>query len=149
MKLIKNIFYIFTPLILGAIVSILINKSIDYEYLSLPPLAPPSWLFVVMWTIIYFLMGLSYYLYKTRGPIKDISKIYYSQLLLNIIWAPLFFILKFRFISTIVIISLTILVFIQLIMYFKYYRISFYLNILYFFWLIFASYLTLSIYLLN
>ena len=75
MKLIKKSFYIFTPLLLGIIVAFLIKNNIDYEYLVNPPFAPPSWLFPVMWTIIYFLIGLSFYLYKTYGPIKDINKV--------------------------------------------------------------------------
>lgn len=149
MKLIKNALYIFTPLILGGIVSLLISKHIDYVYLVKPPLAPPSWLFPVAWTILYFLMGLAYYLYKTYGPIKDLSKIYYLQLFLNLLWSPIFFILKFRFVSTVWIIFLTIVVFVQIVLYFKYYKPSAYLNIPYLLWIIFASYLTFSIYLLN
>lgn len=149
MKLIKKGVYIFTPLILGSIVAFLIRNNIDYEYLVKPSFSPPSWLFPVMWTIIYFLMGLSYYLYKTYGPIKDLHTIYYSQLFLNLIWPILFFNLKFRFIGTVEIIFLTLVVLLQIYSYLKYYRPSFYLNIPYFIWLLFATYLTFSIYLLN
>lgn len=149
MNLLKKCFYIFMPLLLGGLVSFLIRNDIDYVYLVKPPLAPPSRVFPVAWTIIYFLMGLSYYLYKTYGPIKDLSKIYYAQLFLNLLWPVLFFILKFRFISTVWIIFLTLVVFLQIVLYFRYYKVSFYLNIPYLLWIIFASYLTLSIYLLN
>lgn len=149
MKIIKSGLIIFTPLIASIFVSILISKYIDYAYLFKPPASPPSWVFPVVWTILYFLMGLSYYLYKTYGPIKDLSKIYYLQLILNLLWAPLFFILKFRFLSTVLIIFLTLVVFLQVIMYFKYYKVSAYLNLPYLIWIIFASYLTFSIYLLN
>ena len=149
MKLIKKSFYIFTPLLLGLIVAFLIKNNIDYEYLVKPPFAPPSWLFPVMWTIIYFLIGLSFYLYKTYGPIKDINKVYYSQLFLNLLWPILFFNLKFRFIGTVEIIFLSLVVLLLLTLYFRYYKTSFSLTIPYFIWLLFATYLTFSIYLLN
>ena len=134
---------------LGLIVAFLIKNNIDYEYLVKPPFAPPSWLFPVMWTIIYFLIGLSFYLYKTSGPIKDINKVYYSQLFLNLLWPILFFNLKFRFIGTVEIIFLSLVVLLLLTLYFRYYKTSFYLTIPYFIWLLFATYLTFSIYLLN
>lgn len=149
MKLLKKIVTIFSPIILGTIVGILIKNSIDYEFLFKPPASPPAWLFPVAWTIIYFLMGLSFYLYKEYGPVKNLDKIYYTQLILNLLWSPLFFILKFRFISTVWIIFLTLVVILQVCSYFRYYKTSAYLNIPYLLWLIFASYLTFSIYLLN
>lgn len=149
MKLLKKGVYLFTPLILGAIVAFLISKHIDYDYLIKPLLAPPSWLFPVMWTIIYFLMGLSYLLYKEYGPVKDIGAIYYTQLGLNLIWPIIFFIFKFRFIGTVEIICLTLSLMLLLYEFFKYYKTSFFINIPYFLWCIFATYLTFSIYLLN
>lgn len=149
MKLLKNAFYIFLPLVLGVIVSIFINKYIDYNYLIQPLLSPPAWLFPVVWTIIYLLMGVSFYLYKRDTLGDNIDTLYYSQLVVNLIWPILFFVLKFRFIATIWIVVLDILVIIMLKMFFKYYRTSGYINILYLAWIIFATYLTFSIYLLN
>ena len=64
MKLSKKLFYLFLPVVLGSLVGFIISGSIDYKELIKPPLAPPSWLFPVMWTIIYLLMGISYYLLK-------------------------------------------------------------------------------------
>ncbi len=149
MKFLKKGVYLFTPLILGLIVAFLIRDYIDYDYLIKPLFAPPSWIFPVMWTIIYFLMGLSYLLYKEYGPVKSIAPTYYTQLSLNLIWPIIFFILKCRFIGTIEIICLTLSVLILLYELFKYYKTSFFINIPYFIWCIFAAYLTFSIYLLN
>ena len=59
MKLSRKLFYLFLPVILGSVVGFIISGSIDYNQLVQPPLAPPGWLFPVMWTIIYLLMGIS------------------------------------------------------------------------------------------
>lgn len=149
MKLLKNIFYILLPLILGIAVAIFIGKYMDYNYLIHPLLAPPTVIFPIVWTIIYLLMGISFYLYKRDTLGDNIDTVYYSQLVINILWPIVFFVLKFRFIATIWIVVLDILVIYMLKLFFKYSRLSGYLNILYLAWIIFATYLTFSIYLLN
>lgn len=149
MKLLKNTFYILLPLISGIFVAIFIGKYMDYNYLLHPLLAPPAWLFPVAWTIIYLFMGTSFYLYKRDTLGNNIDRIYYLQLVVNLLWPIIFFVLKFRFIATIWIIVLDILVIYMLKLFFKYSRPSGYLNILYLAWIMFATYLTFSIYLLN
>ncbi len=149
MKLIKNIFYLFLPLILGFLVSLIIKNYIDYDYLIQPLLSPPSIVFPIAWTIIYLLMGLSFYLYKKNTKESNIDKIYYTQLIVNLLWSIIFFVFKFRFIAIIWIILLDILVITMIRLFFKYYRPAGFLNILYLAWIIFATYLTFSIYLLN
>ena len=62
MKLSQKLLYILTPLIGGSIVGLIINKSIDYNYLVNPPLSPPSYLFPIVWNILYLLIGISYYI---------------------------------------------------------------------------------------
>ena len=66
MKL-KNLFYLFFPLIVGGIIGVLTSGSIEYSELVKPPLSPPSILFPIVWTIIYLLMGISYYLIKNNS----------------------------------------------------------------------------------
>lgn len=150
-KLIKNIFYIFLPLILGGLVSLLITKNIDYNELIKPPLAPPSIVFPIAWTIIYFFMGLSYFALNTRYK-EDISYesiIYYLQLFINILWSIIFFLLKWRFFACIWIILLDIVVAYMIYLFFRKDKISAYLNIPYFIWILFATYLTIGIFFLN
>lgn len=149
MKKIKNIWYLFGPVILGFIVSLLIKDNIDYQYLIQPKFAPPGFLFGIVWTILYILMGISFYLYKKDGNDDLVDKTYYAQLILNLIWPIIFFNFKLRFIGTIEIIVLDIVVVAMLYLFFKHFRKSFYLNIPYLLWLLFATYLSYSIYLLN
>lgn len=149
MKKIKNIWYLFGPLILGLIISFLIKDSIDYNYLVQPKFAPPSWLFGVVWTILYLLMGISYYLYKRDLNDTSIGNIYYTQLILNLMWPIIFFNLKMRLVGTIDIILLDIAVMYMIYRFFKEKKISAYLNMPYLIWILFATYLSYSVFLLN
>ena len=149
MRLGKKLFYLFFPLILGSLVGIIISGSIDYNQLVQPPLAPPSWLFPVMWTIIYLLMGISYYLLKQDNDNECLSRVYYLQLGVNLLWSIIFFLFKLRLLACIWIIILDILVCLMIYWFYNTKKISGYLNILYLVWILFATYLTIGIYVLN
>lgn len=46
------------PLIVGGIASWLSGGAMEaFQNLNKPPLSPPGWLFPVVWTILYTLMG--------------------------------------------------------------------------------------------
>lgn len=146
----KKWLYIFLPIILGSLVGFILSDYIDYTDLIQPPGSPPSWLFPVAWSIIYFLMGLSYYiLRKDTNDLSIESIIYYMQLIINLLWSFIFFYFKLRFISCIWIILLDVLVAVMLYWFYKRNKISAYLNIFYMLWILFATYLTIGIYLLN
>jgi len=149
MKL-KNLFYLFFPLLVGGIIGFITSNSIQYNELVKPPLSPPSILFPIVWTIIYLLMGISYYLLKNNSYNNTLeSIIYYSQLFVNALWSIIFFILELRLLSIIWIILLDILVIYMIYLFYKKYKLSSYLNILYLIWILFATYLTIGIYVLN
>lgn len=150
-KIIKNIFYLFLPLILGSLIGILISGNINYQELIKPPLAPPKILFPIVWTIIYLLMGISYYIFrkKTKYSITLESTIYYIQLIINLFWSIIFFILKWRLLATVWIILLDILVIYMIYLFYQRIKIAAKLNILYLVWILYATYLTIGIYLLN
>ena len=146
----KNIFYLFFPILIGGIVGFIISGNIDYENLVKPPLAPPKILFPIMWSIIYLLMGISYFILKRReSNTENESKIYYIQLFVNALWSIIFFLLKWRFVSVLWIILLDILVIYMFYLFYKRVKVSAYLNILYIIWILFATYLTIGIYILN
>lgn len=150
-RIIRNIFYIFFPLLIGGIIGFFIKDNIDYKDLIQPPLAPSSILFPIVWSILYLLMGLAYYFFKTRynGEKKSETKLYYFQLFVNALWSIIFFNLKWRFVSIIWILLLLILI-VTLASYFKSKsKISYYLFIPYILWVIFATYLNIGIYILN
>ena len=149
-KIITSIFYLFFPLILGSIVGIIISGNIDYTTLNQPPLAPPKILFPIVWSILYLLMGISYFLYRRENK-EDLLEpiIYYSQLFINLLWSIIFFVFKWRFFSIIWILLLDIVVIYMIYLFFQKKKISAILNIPYLIWILFATYLTIGIYLLN
>ena len=147
---IKNIFYLFFPLIVGGIVGFIISGNIDYTNLVKPPLAPPKILFPIIWSIIYLLMGISYFiLNKKENKLELESKIYYFQLFVNALWSIIFFLLKWRFVAILWIILLDALVISMIVLFYKKVKLSGYLNLLYLVWVLFATYLTIGIYILN
>lgn len=150
MKLLKNLFYIFFPLIIGITISLLTRGNFNLNELKQPPLAPPSILFPIVWTILYLLIGISYYLYKKNTYTnKTEIIIYYTQLLVNALWSIIFFTLKLRFFSIIWILALVILIYTLITLFNQKYKPSAYLLIPYLIWCIFVTYLNIGIYLLN
>ena len=149
-KILTTLFYIFFPTLIGAIVGLAISGHIDYNSLNQPPLAPPRIAFPIAWSIIYLLMGISYYIYKKRGNDNEVTSfIYYLQLFVNALWSIIFFIWKARLFAIIWILFLLALVVLLILQFRKEEKISAYLNLPYLAWLIFATYLNIGIYILN
>lgn len=141
---------IFIPIIVGGFVGLLISNFIDYNSLQKPPLAPPSILFPIMWSVLYVLMGISYGILESIELVNSkINNIYYLQLFVNAMWSIIFFILKWRLFAFIWIVLLDILVIVMIVQFYKKNKLSGILQIPYLLWILFASYLNLSIYLLN
>ena len=138
---------ILIPVVIGGIVGFIINPYIDYNSLVQPPLSPPSIVFPIVWTILYVLMGISYYLLK--NPSKKEKIIYFVQLGVNALWSLFFFIGKFYLFSFIWIILLDVLVIFMIGIFYQNNKASAYLQIPYLIWILFATYLNLGIYILN
>lgn len=138
---------ILIPVAIGGIVGFIINPYIDYNSLVQPPLSPPSIVFPIVWTILYVLMGISYYLLK--NPSKKEKIIYFIQLGVNALWSVFFFIGKFYLFSFIWIVLLDVLVIFMIGIFYQNSKISGYLQIPYLIWILFATYLNLGIYVLN
>lgn len=138
---------ILIPVAIGGIVGFIINPYIDYNSLVQPPLSPPSIVFPIVWTILYVLMGISYYLLK--NPSKKEKIIYFIQLGVNALWSVFFFIGKFYLFSFIWIVLLDVLVIFMIGIFYHNNKASAYLQIPYLIWILFATYLNLGIYILN
>ena len=81
----KLIICIAIPLLVGGLSALLTQSSMEtFEMVNKPPLSPPGWLFPVVWTILYVLMGIASYLVLTSGKPDDIAlKAYGIQLAVN------------------------------------------------------------------
>jgi len=148
-KLITSIFRLFLPLVAGAIVGQIISSSIDYSSFILPPFAPPKFVFPIAWSILYFLMGLSYFLYRKHNQSQTTIILYYTQLIVNLLWSLFFFLWNLRFFSIVWILLLDGLVIVLMKRFYSENKISSCLLIPYLIWILFATYLTIGIYFLN
>ena len=84
-------------LLLGALSAALAGSSADnawYMALNRPPLTPPGWVFGVVWTILYVLLGLVFaMLLHARGARKRgrLIALFVIGIILNLAWSPIFF----------------------------------------------------------
>ena len=138
------------PVIVGAVVGFITMRFMDYGSLNQPPLAPPGFIFPIVWTILYVLMGISYGMLKVDGLAdNEVDSIYYLQLTINALWSIFFFVFKWRLFAFLWIILLGIAVAKMIRVFFERKPLAGYLQIPYFAWLIFAAYLNFGVYLLN
>ena len=141
---------IIIPVIVGAIVGFIISKFIDYDSLQKPFLAPPSIVFPIVWSILYVLMGISYGILDSNSEVdSEVNLIYYLQLFFNALWSIFFFVLKWRLFAFFWIIALAVLVIMMIIKFYNRNKAAGLIQIPYLLWTLFATYLNLSIYLLN
>lgn len=140
------------PLLVG-IISGLISRNgmMSFESLNMPSFAPPGWLFPIVWTLLYILMGISSYLvYDTIDYNKPCCLVIYAvSLFINFLWSPIFFGLELRLFALIWIILLDIVVIFMILCFYKVNKKAAYLNIPYLLWCLFATYLNYSVYILN
>ena len=141
---------ILIPVIAGGLIGFAISGFMDYNTLNKPPLSPPGFIFGIVWTILYILMGISYGILDTRNLTdENVNRAYYLQLIVNLIWPILFFVLKARLLSSIWIVLLLILIISMIVTFNKKNKLAAYLQISYLIWTAFATYLNIGVYLLN
>lgn len=144
-----NLLIIILPLIVGFVIGQLSKPGEWYFKLNKPKLTPPSYVFGIAWSILYILIGISYYI-----ALKDKSIEYWIipllHLVLNYIYTPLIFMYKRLLESAILTTLILITAVIVMILFYSYdNKISAYLLIPYILWLSFANYLAWSVYILN
>ena len=121
------------------------------EGLVQPPLAPPDWLFPIVWTILYALMSYAAYLVFISGDIDrgPALRLYLLQVLINVLWPLFFFRLEWRLFAFFWLLFLLVLVILTAWRFKPISQPAYLLMLPYIAWLLFAAYLNLSIYLLN
>lgn len=142
------------PLLVGGLAGFISKDSMSaFAALNQPPLSPPGWLFPVVWTILYVLMGIASYLILTSGAsqksIDKAMRLYGLQLLFNFFWTFWFFNLQLYFFAFIWLIVLWILILATIAAFSHISKLAAFLMIPYLLWVTFAGYLNLGIALLN
>ncbi|MGE5329444.1 MAG: TspO/MBR family protein [Deltaproteobacteria bacterium] len=152
--------------ITGSIISILIAEAVgvlsalftqdtmqQYKQLIQPPFSPPGWVFPIVWSILFLLMGLaSYRVYNEgieRKDVKNALVFYAIQLILNLCWTIIFFRFQMRGFAFVWLLILLTFIIITTIKFYKIDKVSAYLMIPYILWVAFAGVLNFSIWQLN
>ncbi len=145
---------ILIPLVAGFIVSKAV-PGMKEMYLSfeLPSFAPPGWLFAPVWAVLYMLMGLAYYRISMVGKVGFNIRLqkffYFFQLVLNLLWTPLFFYFGMKGLALIEIVLLDVVLLITIALFNNRDKLSARLLIPYLLWVLYATALNFSIWLNN
>lgn len=148
-KLMVSLIIVFIVVAIGSVAT---SPQIPVWYATLarPAWAPPNWLFPVVWTILYILIGISLFLVWRKGlESKQALVVFAVQLGLNLLWSLVFFGLHSIVGGLVIILMLWMAILANIIVF---YRISKWAGLIllpYLVWVSIASYLNYSIYLLN
>ncbi|MDD6478441.1 MAG: tryptophan-rich sensory protein [Oscillospiraceae bacterium] len=144
------VFYIAMPLIVGALSALFTMGAMkDFALINKPPLSPPAWLFPVVWTILYVLMGIASYL-VSKEKNSDLALLFYTvQLFFNFLWSIIFFNFQNYLFAFVWLVALWILILVTTVLFWRLNKTAGLLMIPYLLWVTFAGYLNFAIYLLN
>ena len=142
---------ILIPLTVGTMSELFSGNMSSYSILNKPAFSPPGFIFPVVWTILYILMGASSYIvYSSNSSNKSKALLLYCiQLFFNFCWSIIFFGLDLFLFAFIWLIALIFIIIIMIRQFLIVNPLSAYLQIPYLIWCIFAAYLNFSIFLLN
>ena len=147
-------FWIALSEVVGIIAGLLIRNGVEIYGLTVnkPPLSPPDWVFPVVWTILYSLMGISaarvWLAEDSQEKSRSIS-LFIAQLAVNFFWPLFFFNLQAYGFALLWLILLWVLVFLLIFNTRRVDMLASWLLIPYLIWLTFAIYLNFGVYLLN
>jgi len=161
-KIFKFIISIAIPLIIGFLGSFFTSGSVNswYTTINKPSFNPPNWIFGPVWTILFIMIGLSFYLVwikdfgkqgrkQNEKQKKRIIGVYCVQLALNFLWSVFFFGLRNPLLSFMEIIILWFFIITNIILFYRVSEKAGYLLIPYLLWVSFAAILNFAIVILN
>ena len=147
----KLILCIAVPLGAGGLSALLTRDWMGtFRAIDKPPLSPPGWLFPVVWSALYVLMGTASYLVLTSGvEYRPALTVYGLQLAVNFFWSLFFFNLGWYLFSFVWLILLLVLIILTMVKFSRLSGPAALLLLPYLLWVAFAGYLNLGVYLLN
>ena len=149
----KLILFIAIPLLTGGFSALITMGSMEsFESINKPPLSPPAWLFPVVWTILFVLMGIASYIVweQSTGFIRrNALTVYFVQLFFIFCWSVIFFSFEAYLFAFVWLVILWILILATTILFYQISKPAGYLMLPYLLWVTFAGYLNFMIYILN
>ncbi len=143
---------ILIPLAVGGLSAFVTRDGMEvYGSLNQPPLSPPGWLFPVVWTILFLLMGISSYLVyvSDHSGKRTALTLYGVQLVFNFLWSVWFFNLGAYEFAFFWLIFLWLLILAMIVQFYRVNRNAALLQLPYLIWVAFAGYLNAGVWLLN
>ena len=122
-----------------------------YFSLTKPYLTPPAWIFAPVWSFLYLTIAFSFVLYflkkdENKGP----GYLYFLvQMILNLIWTPVFFGTKNILLALIVIILMDVFIILTIKKFYEVRKFAGLILIPYLIWTLFATYLNFGYFILN
>lgn len=154
MKIKSLLISVAVPLLAGGLSALASGGSMmNFAVLNKPSFSPPGWLFPVVWTILYILMGVASYLVIDSDASEEKTKkaitVYAVQLVFNFFWSIIFFNLEQYLFAFFWLLALLFLVIYTTVLFYDISKKAGYLMIPYIIWLIFAGILNFAIFILN
>ena len=141
------------PLVAGGLGALLSGGMRSYASLNQPPLSPPAWVFPIVWTILYLLMGYAAYRIYTAGTapaaIQKALMFDLIQLFLNFLWPVVFFGFQWYWAAFVLLLLLWAFIYLTMHLFGAIDDTAENLLIPYLLWVTFAGYLNLGVALLN
>ena len=141
------------PLAVGGLAALVGGDMMQYKNLIQPPLSPPAWVFPVVWTVLYLLMGYaSYRIYTSSADPKQKRNaliLYGVQLFFNFMWPLVFFRLDWKLTAFFLLCILWVLILLTIRAFNTIDERASDALLPYLLWVTFAGYLNLGVYLLN
>ena len=150
---VKRILCWVIPVAVGGLATLLSGGMASYRDINQPPLSPPGWLFPIVWTALYLLMGEASFRVLTSGAdpkqVKKALTAYAVQLGINFLWPLVFFGGQMYLAAFFVLIALWIAIFVTLRRFAAINETAGDLIIPYILWVTFAGYLNFGFFLEN
>ena len=140
------------PLVVGGLGALLSGGMRDYGAMVKPPLSPPGWVFPVVWTILFGLMGVSAARVFLSPPSRARGRaiaVFFLQLAANVLWSLLFFNLQAYGAAFVWILVLWLLIMGMILAFAQVDRPAALLQLPYLLWVSFAAVLNFMVWLLN
>ena len=144
---------ILLALAVGGLSGFLTSLGMDsFDALTKPPLTPPSFLFPIVWTVLFILMGVGaarIYLTEPTAARNRALIVYVVQLAVNFLWSIIFFTPQAYAFAFFWLILLWVLILTMIYLFCKVDKPAALIQIPYAIWVTFAGYLNLMIWLMN
>jgi tryptophan-rich sensory protein len=96
-NIIRFILAVALPMSVGAVAGYFTSTSVKgwYSMVNKPSFNPPDWVFAPVWTLLYIMMGIAFYIIWNKETAAFLKRkamlFYFAQLILNFTWSLVFF----------------------------------------------------------